>query len=179
MKLIDQDNTKSLGAYEEWRLGFDLPKRKSWLSDTATLPNVGSTPLDPSGHTIHSFLDQVSVSDEFDPSVAEAMTAVERQYSFVEKMESLPWLRGPAIRGTLSRGLLRYEKFLQLMKTYPGTMFLPALDIDLVLHTHQYSRTKYETDVRNLTGTFVNHSDQIGRPTLSSGENKTRRIFEI
>ena len=58
--------------------------------------------------------------------------AVIRQSKFVDKMHDYLWIRSSALDGTLRRAIDRYDKFLKLYKLYPTTMFVPALDIELV-----------------------------------------------
>lgn len=105
--------------------------------------------------------------------------AVDRQQSFVRKMEQQLWIRSPAVDGTLRRALDRYQKFLKLFKIYPKEMFVPTLDIDLVWHTHQCSSERYKVSVEALTGKFVNHNDKLGTPVLSGGLQRTKQLWKI
>ncbi|KAI9768917.1 MAG: hypothetical protein M1840_004513 [Geoglossum simile] len=105
--------------------------------------------------------------------------AVQRQFSFVEKMERALWIRSPALEGTLQRAVDRYSKFLKLFKWYPNTMLVPTLDIDLVWHTHQCSPSRYRTATIKHAGRFIDHDDKIGKPTLDSGLDKTEQLFRI
>jgi hypothetical protein len=105
--------------------------------------------------------------------------AVERQVSFIDKMESQLWIRSPALDGTLQRAIDRYSKFLKLLKLYPGTMLVPTLDVDLVWHTHQCSASRYENDTGVLAGCFIDHDDAIPSSRLDDGMEKTKLLFRI
>ncbi|KIN07111.1 hypothetical protein OIDMADRAFT_139763 [Oidiodendron maius Zn] len=105
--------------------------------------------------------------------------AVQRQASFVEKMDKQLWIRSPAIEGTLSRAIDRYSKFLKLFKLYPNTMLVPTLDIDLVWHTHQCSPSRYEAGTVMMAGRLIDHDDKIGAGILNSGFTRTKDLYRI
>ena len=104
--------------------------------------------------------------------------AVERQGIFVEKMSNLLWLRSPALESTLNKALMRYERFMQLFKMYPGTMMVPTLDIDLIWHTHQCSPKSYQAFCEKEAGRSINHDDNLGKPTLKDGFKQTCLFYE-
>jgi hypothetical protein len=104
---------------------------------------------------------------------------VERQVSFVDKMEKQLWIRSPALEGTLERAIDRYTKFLKLFKLYPNTMLVPTLDIDLAWHTHQCSPSHYRAGAVEFAARFIDHDDKIGKPTLAGGMEKTKQLFRI
>jgi len=110
--------------------------------------------------------------------VNELGKAVERQVLFVEKMSDSLWLRSPALGGTLKRGLIRYERFMQLFKERPGTMLVPTLDIDLVWHTHQCSPKSYQSLSEKVAGRSINHDDSLDKITLKDGFKKTCWFYE-
>jgi hypothetical protein len=112
-------------------------------------------------------------------TVRELSAAVQRQVSFVDKMETQLWIRSPALEGTLQRAIDRYSKFLKLLKLYPGTMLVPTLDIDLVWHTHQCSASRYENDTRVFADRFIDHDDKLGTSVLDDGMEKTKQLFRI
>lgn len=63
-----------------------------------------------------------------------------RQFSFAEKMHVLGWTgkdRFLEDEDTLTRCVVRYHHFLDLMASSPGKFAVPTLDIDLAWHTHQ------------------------------------------
>ena len=101
-----------------------------------------------------------------------------RQGSFVDKMHSYLWLRSPAVEGTLSRAIDRYDKFTQLFRRFPGQMMVPTLDMDLAWHTHQLSHARYREDMRTVAGRFIDHDDKVGKGDLDVGEGDTGRLFE-
>ena len=61
--------------------------------------------------------------------------AVVRQGRFIDKMHTIDWLHSPALRSTVNRILVRYDRFLGLMRKYPGKIIVPTLDIDLAWHS--------------------------------------------
>ncbi|KAG5800090.1 hypothetical protein H9Q69_000933 [Fusarium xylarioides] len=104
---------------------------------------------------------------------------VERQRVFVEKMNAHLWIRSPALQGTLRRAVERYERYLRLFKLYPGTMLVPALDIDLVWHTSQLSATAYLNSMEARCGRFINHDDKIKKSKLAVGNDETQTLYRI
>jgi hypothetical protein len=61
--------------------------------------------------------------------------AVIRQGTFIDKMHSINWLHSPALQSTVDRLVMRYERFLALMRSHPGKILVPTLDIDLAWHS--------------------------------------------
>ena len=112
-------------------------------------------------------------------TVKELFAAVQRQVSFVDKMEKQLWIRSPAVEGTLQRAIDRYSKFLKLLRLYPGTILVPTLDIDLVWHTHQCSASRYQNDTQVLADRFIDHDDKLGTSALDDGMEKTKHLFRI
>ncbi|EAQ93738.1 hypothetical protein CHGG_01973 [Chaetomium globosum CBS 148.51] len=95
------------------------------------------------GHPeIQKYFDEFKRASETDLA-AQLRDAVIRQTSFIDKMNNRLWIRSPFVSSTLRRGIGRYEKFLELMRVYPGRMFVPTLDIDLAWHTHQCQGSLY------------------------------------
>lgn len=109
----------------------------------------------------------------------ELSDAVLRQASFVEKMGKRLWIRSPAVEGTLTRAIVRYERFLQMFKEHPGALLVPTLDIDLVWHTHQCSPQCYHSASINRAGRFINHDDTVKETILTDKFKETRRLYEI
>jgi hypothetical protein len=109
----------------------------------------------------------------------ELIAAVERQKSFVGKMTDQLWIRSPALGGTLRRAVERYGRFLRLIKLYPGTMFVPTLDIDLAWHTHQLSHGRYFAATMERAGLYLDHDDRLGKATLEDGMERTKALYRI
>lgn len=65
--------------------------------------------------------------------------AVIRQSSFVEKMHSIDWIHSPAVAATMSRLVKKYERYFQIMASYPSKVAVPTLDVDLAWR--RYIRT--------------------------------------
>jgi len=104
--------------------------------------------------------------------------AVLRQDKFVEKMGNYLWIHSPAIEGTLSRAISRYENFLHLFKEYPKSVLVPTPDIDLVWHTHQCSPQAYKTTSIKMAGRFINHDNSLGKSVLNDASKETRCMYE-
>ena len=122
---------------------------------------------------IHSFKSASSVLAK------DLKAAVTRQSAFVDKMNSRLWIRSPALDYTLRKARGRYEKYLQLYKFHPGTMFVPTLDIDIVWHTHQCSPASYFTSTQELAGRFLNHDDGIAKEILGNGFLDTKERWRV
>lgn len=112
-------------------------------------------------------------------TVTKLVEAVQRQASFVNKMENQLWISSPAVQGTLCRAIDRYSKFIKLFKLYPKTMLVPMLDIDLVWHTHQCSPSRYDEGMLKMAGRLIDHDDKIGDALLGYGFTKTSNLFRI
>ncbi|KAM0216396.1 hypothetical protein ACHAQD_007858 [Fusarium lateritium] len=112
-------------------------------------------------------------------TVKQLVDNVERQRVFVQKMNAHLWIRSPALQGTLSRAVERYDKYLQLFKLYPGKMLVPTLDIDLVWHTSQLSPAAYKASMEARCGRFINHDDKIAKPKLVVGNDETQSLYRI
>lgn len=59
---------------------------------------------------------------------------------FIEKMVNFGWTefeRFDEDHDTLTRAVVRYHGFLDIMSAKPGATIVPTLDIDLAWHTHQ------------------------------------------
>ena len=105
--------------------------------------------------------------------------AVDRQQSFVRKMDQQLWIRSPVVEGTLRRAIARYLKLLKLFKNHPKETLVPTTDIDLVWHTHQCSSERYKMSIEAQTGRFVNHNDKLGAPVLSNGLQRTKQLWRM
>jgi hypothetical protein len=114
-----------------------------------------------------------------DTTITKLVEAVQRQDSFIDKMEKQLWIRSPAVKGTLCRAIDRYGKFLKLFKLYPHMMFVPTLDIDLVWHTHQCSPSRYEAGTVKIAGRLIDHDEEFGETTLNIGFTRTRDFYRI
>ncbi|KAJ2985486.1 hypothetical protein NUW58_g5505 [Xylaria curta] len=125
------------------------------------------------------FLDVCRIAAGGDDTIENLVDAVKRQSAFVDKMDKQLWIRSPAVEGTLSRAIIRYERFLKLFKLYPRTMLVPTLDIDLAWHTHQCSPARYEAETAEIAGRFVDHNDKLGTATLDPAFEKTKALYRI
>ncbi|TGJ84460.1 hypothetical protein E0Z10_g4332 [Xylaria hypoxylon] len=142
------------------------------------VPRISSEQSDLDLHEL-GFLESCRVAVSKDDTIEKLVDAVKRQSAFVDKMDRQRWIRSPAIEGTLSRGILRYERFLKLFKLYPQTMLVPTLDIDLVWHTHQCSPAQYKSVTTEIAGRFIDHNDRLGTATLDPAFENTEALYRI
>ncbi|TRX99042.1 hypothetical protein FHL15_000384 [Xylaria flabelliformis] len=125
------------------------------------------------------FLDSCRAAASNNDVIEKLVDAVKRQSTFVDKMDRQLWIRSPAVEGTLTRGITRYERFLKLFKLYPRTMLVPTLDIDLVWHTHQCSPSQYILVTTEIAGRFIDHNDKLGTATLDPAFENTKALYRI
>ncbi|KAF7592077.1 hypothetical protein BBP40_000743 [Aspergillus hancockii] len=104
---------------------------------------------------------------------------VERQTSFIDKMNAQLWIRSPAVEGTIRRAIGRYEKFLELFRDYPNTTLVPTLDVDLAWHTHLCNPEQYRVGLVQRAGRVVNHDDKLGKSYLNRRFDKTHELFRV
>lgn len=126
-----------------------------------------------------AFLRACFLANDQSATTDSLVDAVQRQATFVNKMERQLWIRSPAAEGTLSRAINRYDKFLKLFRLHPGTILVPTLDIDLVWHTHQCSPQEYERATKAIAGRFINHDDTLATGTLDTGMETTAKLFRM
>ncbi|KAL5313115.1 hypothetical protein ACEPPN_019542 [Leptodophora sp. 'Broadleaf-Isolate-01'] len=106
--------------------------------------------------------------------------AVIRQGTFIDKMHGLDWLHSPTATTTMSRLLLKYDRFFRIMATNPAQTAVPTLDVDLAWHTHQLSPHAYFAHSISHTGgqRFIDHDDKIEESNLADGFEWTSRMYE-
>ncbi|KAH7134605.1 hypothetical protein B0J13DRAFT_85443 [Dactylonectria estremocensis] len=159
------------------------PESPEALPDEAEGVNKPTSPESPSNEASEDSepVAAVSIESPEDQSVLlkSLIANVTRQLVFVDKMHAQLWIRSPALAGTLTRAVERYENYLELFQLYPGKMLVPTLDIDLVWHTHQLSAKNYRTVTESRCGRFINHNDKLGKPTLETGMKDTQELFQV
>ncbi|KAH6605505.1 hypothetical protein Trco_004658 [Trichoderma cornu-damae] len=116
--------------------------------------------------------------ENFSPFALDLCAAVMRQGIFVEKMVKIDWLHSPTARDTMSRLILKYERFVQIMKKHPDKTVVPTLDVDLAWHTHQLSPSHYYYYTVSKTGKFIDHDDKIDRDKLSRCFEWTTKTYQ-
>ncbi|KAG8971610.1 hypothetical protein FRC05_010956 [Tulasnella sp. 425] len=102
-------------------------------------------------------------------------SAVIRQMGFIEKMVNLGFTepgRWEEDNDTLTRCVVRYHHFLDLMSAMPGNFVVPTLDIDLAWHTHQLLCDSYRK-LKDIIGIVPDHDDKVGQGALSTAYEKT------
>lgn len=125
------------------------------------------------------------------PSI-DLKAAVQRQEAFVERMGALLWIRSPYLAGTLSRAIIRYSRFLELLRLKHKSEkscqenripqatpvpLVPTLDIDIVWHTHQLDPSGYYACCLERVGKFVNHNDAFEDSLLGRGWELTKEVY--
>ncbi|KAH9828316.1 large-conductance mechanosensitive channel [Teratosphaeria destructans] len=103
--------------------------------------------------------------------------AVIRQGSFVEKMHNIDWLHSPALPSTMKRLIVKYERFVSIMKD-PRSMAVPTLDVDLAWHTHQLDPAGYMAYTVKHTGQFVDHDDKVAETRLNDAFAWTSKTYQ-
>ncbi|KAF2802183.1 uncharacterized protein BDZ99DRAFT_512635 [Mytilinidion resinicola] len=104
--------------------------------------------------------------------------AVIRQGTFVQKMYKIDWYHSPAIIATMDRSILKYHRFIGLIKDNPKRTAVPTLDVDLAWHTHQLNPRTYYIYTVYETKKFVNHDDKIPEGDLSTFFKWTCNAYE-
>jgi hypothetical protein len=104
--------------------------------------------------------------------------AVMRQGVFVEKMCQLDWLHSPSASDTMARLIIKYGRFIEIMKRNPSQMAVPTLDVDLAWHTHQLSPSRYYGYTLANTGRFVDHDDKVDQNMLSHQFEWTSKTYQ-
>ncbi|KAG8896555.1 hypothetical protein FRC01_011726, partial [Tulasnella sp. 417] len=108
------------------------------------------------------------------------MKAVLRQMKFIDKMVSLGFTeqgRWEEDRDTLTRCVVRYHHFLDLMASTPGNFVVPTLDIDLAWHTHQLLCNSYRK-LTEIIGLVPDHDDKVSQGPLSDAYDKTAEAWK-
>ena len=112
-------------------------------------------------------------SDKAWQSVDLLGTIVESHTAFAEKINNFLWLRSPAVGGTLKRAIVRYERFMALVKKHPEHTLVPALDIYLVWRTQKCSPASYLACCSKLSGQAINWDDAKNEVA------ETARLYEM
>ena len=114
--------------------------------------------------------------------LCDVVDAVKRQTGFNLEMEKLGWskhhhlLDQGVLDDVLSRSLIRYHKFLDLMSGV-SALLTPTLDIDLCWHTHQLQAHYYD-HCFTLVGRFLNHDDAIETGILKEAFDRTATLWK-
>ena len=95
-------------------------------------------------------------------------------------MHNIGWLRAPAAPYTMSRLIVKYERFFGLFSSHPGKTIVPTLDVDLAWHTHQLSPPCYYQYSLKMTNSkiFIDHDDKIEESKLSMAFEWTSKIYQ-
>jgi hypothetical protein len=115
--------------------------------------------------------------DNSSPFALDLVGAVVRQGEFVEKMHNIDWLHSPALPATMTRLILKYERFVEIMDD-SAHMAVPTLDVDLAWHTHQLNPPSYLNYVLSKTRQFIDHDDKVAETTLNDAFAWTCKTYE-
>lgn len=178
-------NRKGLTQAQIYAVLFHTARTMTSVTDTAT--QYGSLASPSVSHQVSATTIHPDPEKGKEPENLATLlfSAVQRQTSFIDKMNTHLWIRSPSVEGTLGRAITRYEKFLTLLKFHGGVNrpIVPTLDIDLVWHTHQCSSgLGYVRDMKNRVGRFINHDDSIpreGPSGLDDGFKRTRSLWRM
>ena len=111
-------------------------------------------------------------------SVDMLSTMMESHTTFAEKTNNFSWLRSPAMEMTLKRAIVRYERFMTLVKKHQEPTLVPALDICLVWLTQQCSPTSYRVYCNKLAGRAITWDDALKQVVLKNGIVETSNLYE-
>lgn len=111
------------------------------------------------------------------PFALDLVGAVTRQGSFIEKMHDIDWLHSPALPGTMKRLVIKYTRFVTIMKDSIN-MAVPTLDVDLAWHTHQLNPLSYLEYTVKQTGQFVDHDDKVAETKLTDAFAWTSKTYQ-
>ncbi|KAG8922086.1 hypothetical protein FRC01_014503, partial [Tulasnella sp. 417] len=114
------------------------------------------------------------------PFSIDLASAVIRQMGFVEKMVGLGFTepgRWEDDNDTLTRCVVRYHHFLEIMTVSPGSYVVPTLDIDLAWHTHQLLCDSYRK-LHDIIGIVPDHDDKVNQGALSDAYDKTAEAWK-
>lgn len=111
------------------------------------------------------------------PFALDLVGAVVRQGGFIEKMHGIDWLHSPALPATMTRLILKYERFVGIMEDATN-MAVPTLDVDLAWHTHQLNPPSYLKYVVDKTRQFVDHDDKVAETALNDAFAWTAKTYE-
>ncbi|KAG8927126.1 hypothetical protein FRC01_007979 [Tulasnella sp. 417] len=119
-------------------------------------------------------------------------SAVLRQMNFIEKMVNLGFTeqaRWEEDHDALTRCVVRYHSFLDLMASTAGNFVVPTLvgnsrltsfcefDIDLAWHTHQLLCDSYRK-LKDVIGIIPDHDDKVSQGALSDAYDKTAEAWK-
>ncbi|KAG8933519.1 hypothetical protein FRC01_008602, partial [Tulasnella sp. 417] len=114
------------------------------------------------------------------PFSIDLASAVLRQMNFIDKMVNLGFTeqaRWEEDHDTLTRCVVRYHHFLDLMASTPGNFVVPTLDIDLAWHTHQLLCNSYRK-LTEIIGLVPDHDDKVSQGALSDAYDKTAEAWK-
>ena len=111
------------------------------------------------------------------PFALDLVGAVVRQGSFIEKMHNIDWLHSPALPSTMKRLLVKYSRFVEIMKNHLQ-MAVPTLDVDLAWHTHQLNPYGYLQYTVAATKQFIDHDDKVAETKLNDQFAWTSKTYQ-
>ncbi|CAO3676628.1 unnamed protein product [Umbelopsis ramanniana] len=106
-------------------------------------------------------------------SSLDIIIAVTRQWEFTAKMVELDWTTEELV----ADAVMRYNKFLMLMKDHPKSILVPVLSIDLGWHTHMLNHYNYRKYTLTHLDLVVNHDDTIASGTSNDHLVSTAKLW--
>jgi len=106
-------------------------------------------------------------------SSLDIIIAVTRQWEFTAKMVEIDWTTEELV----ADAVLRYYKFLMLMKYHPKSILVPVLSIDLAWHTHMLNHYNYRKYTLKHLDLVVNHDDTIASGTSNDHLVSTAKLW--
>ncbi|RHZ48982.1 hypothetical protein Glove_535g33 [Diversispora epigaea] len=108
------------------------------------------------------------------PFSIDLIGAVLRQREFTEKVVNNEMINRTEVQ---ANAIIRYLKFLFLMKEKQNIILVPTLDIDLCWYTHQIHASPYRQFTKKHIGRIINHDDTLAEGVLSDGFAVTAGIW--
>ncbi|KAI8801720.1 hypothetical protein BJ742DRAFT_573115 [Cladochytrium replicatum] len=101
--------------------------------------------------------------------------AVYRQRTFIHNVKSGSLNTSSK---SVETSIVRYHRFLMLMKDNPKQPLVPMIDIDLCWHTHQLHPQAYKTYGISLIGKLINHNDSVSTSEVLLHSKTTSEVWE-
>ncbi|KAI8805143.1 hypothetical protein BJ742DRAFT_414104 [Cladochytrium replicatum] len=79
---------------------------------------------------------------------------------------------------SIDNAILRYHRFLMLMKENQTAFLVPTRDIDICWHTHQLFPKAYQDYGISLVGKIIEHDDSASNTKLDTGASLTSQLWE-
>lgn len=101
------------------------------------------------------------VSDDIPPSDSGLQSHLVNIMNFIKPLIKVVGLPHFVDETFISEAVERYERFMELVQSYPNECLLPALDVQLVWISHQLATIDYEDSIQKYLGKVVSTLDML------------------